>query len=126
MGTHGAGLINAFFMRRGSALVEVRPYHFEGAWPDRYFKALTSLEQHVHYYQVSAGGPTLSVPEPKPDVSTWDARDHAVKLPWRTLRSVLLAIAADAGSREAYVRRIWTSGTTFVSQPGRGAVHSAD
>ena len=38
VGTHGAGLTNAFFMRRGAALVEVRPYNFEGAWPDGYFR----------------------------------------------------------------------------------------
>ena len=64
VGTHGAGLSNAFFLRRGGALVEARPYNFEGAWPDRYFRALTALERSVHYYQVSAGSPALSIPTP--------------------------------------------------------------
>ena len=29
------------------------------------------------------------MPQPKPDVSVWDARDHGVRLPWRALREVL-------------------------------------
>lgn len=31
VGTHGAALVHAIFMRAGSALIEVRPYHFDGA-----------------------------------------------------------------------------------------------
>ena len=68
---------------------QVRPYRFEGAWPDKYFRALTSLEQAVLYWQVSSAGAKLSVPRPKDDVSVWDARDHSVTLPWSTLRQVL-------------------------------------
>ena len=41
-------------MHAGASLLEVRPYRFEGTWPDKYFRALTSLEQAVHYYQVIA------------------------------------------------------------------------
>jgi hypothetical protein len=116
VGTHGAGLANAFFMRSGSALVEVRPYNFEGSWPDKYFRALTALEQRVLYFQVSSGSPALSTPRPKPDVSVWDARDHNVRLPWRTMREVLQAVAAVRGDREKYVRRLWRGETRFVSQ----------
>ena len=117
VGTHGAGLINAFFMRRGGALVEVRPYGFEGEWPDKYFKALTSLEQAVLYLQVSAGSPALSVPRPPANVSVWDARDHAVRLPWRTLSEVLRAAMWINGSKERYVERLWKQGAVFVSRP---------
>ena len=75
-------------------MVEARPYNFEGAWPDRYFRALSSLERAVHYYQVSAGSAALSIPRPLDNVSVWDARDHAVRLPWRTVRDVLHTIMA--------------------------------
>ena len=115
VGTHGAGLANAFFMRRGSALVEVRPYNFEGPWPDRYFRALSALERAVHYYQVSAGNAALSSPTPPDNVSVWDARDHAVRLPWRTLRDVLHHVIAANGSTERYVDELWAQGTRFVS-----------
>lgn len=115
VGTHGAGLANAFFMRRGAALVEVRPYHFEGPWPDKYFRSWSALEQSVHYYQVTSGSPELSVPRPESNVTVWDARDHAVRLPWRTLREVLAAIISVGASREAYVRLLWAQGTVFTS-----------
>jgi hypothetical protein len=95
--------------------VEVRPYHFEGAWPDRYFRALTSLERAVHYYQVSSGDASLSIPRPPDNVSVWDARDHAVRLPWRALREVLHTIIAVDGSTERYVRKLWASGTRVTS-----------
>ena len=115
VGTHGAGLTNAFYMRRGAALVEARPYRFEGQWPDRYFRALSALERAIHYYQVSAGHASLSIPRPPDNVSVWDARDHAVRLPWRTLREVLHKIIAVDGSEERYIRTLWAEGTTFVS-----------
>jgi len=35
VGMHGAGLTNAFFMKRRSTLVEVRPYGLDGKWPVR-------------------------------------------------------------------------------------------
>ena len=117
VGTHGAGLSNAFFMRRGGALLEVRPYNFEGPWPDRYFRALTAVERAVHYYQVSSGAAALSSPRPPDNVSVWDARDHAVRLPWRTLREVLQRVIAVDGSLERYLHQLWTSGTRFVSWP---------
>jgi len=117
VGTHGAGLANAFFMRRGASLLEVRPYRFEGSWPDKYFRALTSLDRAVHYYQVSAGSADLSEPRPKDDVSVWDARDHAVRLPWRTLREALHVILEVNSSLPRYMDRLWKQGTIFVSQP---------
>ena len=116
VGTHGAGLINAFFMRRGAVLLEVRPYRFEGEWPDKYFRALTSLEQAVHYLQVSSGSPELSIPEPAKDVSVWDARDHAVRLPWHTLSEALRVAMWINGSHDRYVQRLWRQGAVFHSR----------
>lgn len=115
VGTHGAGLSNAFFMRRGAALVEVRPYNFEGSWPDRYFRALSALERAVLFYRVSSGHASLSIPQPADNVSVWDARDHAVRLPWHTLREVLHKVIAVDGSAERYVSQLWAEGTRFVS-----------
>ena len=116
VGTHGAGLVNAFFMRDGAVLVEARPYRFEGTWPDRYFRALTALEQRIFYLQVSAASAALSIPRPKDDVSVWDARDHAVHLPWKTLKEVLQAAISLNSSRTRYLQRLWTTGPTFWSQ----------
>lgn len=116
VGTHGAGLVNAFFMRRGSVLVEARPYRFEGLWPDRYFRSLTSLEQTIFYLQISAGSASLSIPRPADDVTVWDARDHAVHVPWRSLKDALQAAIHINGSHNRYLEWLWTKGATFVSQ----------
>lgn len=116
VGTHGAGLINAFFMRRGAVLVEARPYRFEGPWPDRYFRALTALEQEIFYLQISAGSAALSLPRPADDVSVWDARDHAVHVPWRSLKDALHAAIHINASRSRYVHWLWTKGAAFVSE----------
>lgn len=116
VGTHGAGLINAFFMRRGAVLIEARPYRFEGPWPDRYFRGLSAIEQEIFYLQISAGSAALSSPRPSDDVSVWDARDHAVHVPWRTLKDVLHAAMQINGSRSRYVHWLWTKGATFVSE----------
>ena len=116
VGTHGAGLINAFFMRRGGVLVEARPYRFEGPWPDRYFRALTAIEQEIFYLQISAGSAALSLPRPAVDVSVWDARDHAVHVPWRSLKDALHAAMHFNGSRSRYLNWLWTKGATFLSE----------
>ena len=116
VGTHGAGLNNAFFMRRGGALLEVRPYRFEGGWPDKYMRELTSLEKALMYFQVSAAAPELSVPPPARDVSVWHARDHAVLLPWGVLLSALRAVVFANRSVERYQDYVWAHGCTFVSE----------
>lgn len=112
VGTHGSALDNALFMRRGSAMVEVRPYGFEGQWPDRYLKLLTGIENAVHYYQISSGAPQLSSPRPPYDVLPWDAWNRDTKLPWRTLTSVLRTIFWVNRSTSRLKRlpmRVWTS-----------------
>ena len=92
VGMHGSALDNALFMRRGAALIEARPYGFEGQWPDRYLKLLLAIETAVHYYQISAGSPQLSYPRPPYDVTAWDGWNRDTKLPWRALSAVLRAI----------------------------------
>jgi len=119
VGTHGAGLVYGFFLPRGGSLVEVRPYRFEGKWPDRYFRDLSALEASPLYFQVSSGSPALSVPPPKPDVSVWDARDHGVRLPWRALREVLAKVAWCAGSAEKHAQLVAGGRNVVVSQPSR-------
>ena len=49
IGMHGAGLSNAHFMPRPNVLVEIRPYAFEGQWPDRYYRnVLNGESMHMH------------------------------------------------------------------------------
>jgi hypothetical protein len=125
VGTHGAGLNNAFFMRPGSALVEVRPYGFEGSWPDQYFKAQLAIEDAVHFYQISTGSTSLMHPPPPANATGWVARNgRSTELPWRTLREVLSAILRVNGSTQRYTqlrdaRAVkWVSGARRASSGG--------
>lgn len=94
-----------------------------GAWPQANLNARLCVGQLTSSWmahvpsQVTSADPELSIPMPKRDVSTWDARDHAVWLPWHTLREALLVIHFVNRSREAYERFRMTHGnqTTFVS-----------
>ena len=109
---HGSALDNALFMRRGSALIEARPYGFEGQWPDRYLKLLLAIETRVHYYQISAGSPQLSTPRPPYGVSAWDGWNRDTKLPWRALTTALRAILWANHSEHRYKSlplHVWTS-----------------
>lgn len=54
----------------------------------------------------------------------WDARDHHVHLPWRTMRSVLEAVR-QVGSSLARYRQLVASGRhVFVSQPAPAYLRS--
>jgi capsular polysaccharide biosynthesis protein len=46
VGVHGAGLVNAYFLRPGSAVVEVLPCDFGvlDPWPSQYFFEGSRLE----------------------------------------------------------------------------------
>ena len=94
----------------------MRPFGFEGSWPDKYMRGLTGLERAVHYWQISAGSPELSVPPPRADVSVWDARDHAVLVPWFALLQVLRAAAYVRRSLRRYQDYVWAHGRTFVAK----------
>ena len=73
VGTHGAALVNALFMRRGGALLEVRPYNFDGAWPDRYHLAMAQRENATHAFVVRTRNRSLCTPVPPANVSAWNA-----------------------------------------------------
>jgi len=55
-------------------------------------------------------------------VSVWDARDHAVILPWQSLMQVLRAVAWVDRSLERYVEYAWAHGVVFVARTTRRAV----
>lgn len=107
IGVHGAALQHAFFMRRGSSAVEVRPCSFEGPWPDAYLKRTSALERAVLYHQISMRSPELCSPRPPaPDkIGIFRARELDVWLPWRSLRAVLRSVLDINGSQEAYNAR---------------------
>jgi hypothetical protein len=53
IGHHGAELNNAWFMRNGSSVVEVRMKDFKGIWPDTYFRSLFRTENAILYWQAA-------------------------------------------------------------------------
>lgn len=52
MGVHGAGLVNAFFMRPGSALVEIFPCRFPADWASHYFWRPALVEKRLMPFQI--------------------------------------------------------------------------
>jgi hypothetical protein len=44
VGLHGSGLFNAFFMKEGSSVVEVRPTEFNGGWPNQYVRDMCLVD----------------------------------------------------------------------------------
>jgi hypothetical protein len=79
-GAHGAALVHSLFMRRGSALVEARPFGFRGAWPDRYHLSMAQRENATHAFVIQTtdrtlcGDPRTGGLPPPANVSAWDAR----------------------------------------------------
>lgn len=83
------------------------------------FKELSALEQSIHFFHIRSGSAAFSVPQPADNVSVWNARDHAVWVPWPTLRVALVDALGVNGSREHYsalLRR--RSGVTYESECG--------
>lgn len=60
VGTHGAALVHAVFMRRGAALIEVRPYGFSGKWPDQYHRSMARAQNEVRVMDLSPRHPSLT------------------------------------------------------------------
>ena len=52
VGVHGAGLINAFFMRPGSAMVEIFPCRFPADWASHYFWRPALVEGRMLPFQI--------------------------------------------------------------------------
>mmetsp|Transcript_62814 Transcript_62814/g.139864 ORF Transcript_62814/g.139864 Transcript_62814/m.139864 type:complete len:125 (-) Transcript_62814:221-595(-) len=86
--------MNAFFMASGSAVVEIRPYGFEGEWPERYYKLLMNVEDAVLYFQLSIGSPGLCHMGEEAAAATtiWDARDRNCHIPQRSLERVFRSV----------------------------------
>ena len=63
VGVHGSALTNAMFMRRGSSLIELRPYGFSGreSWPNIYMKSQTR-HMEVFWYGIDVMDRNLSTP----------------------------------------------------------------
>ena len=96
VGMHGAGLTNAFFMRRRSALVEVRPYGFDGLWPDSYFRNMLRLARphKIFHMLLSIGSPELCHPSHGYAVTAQTASYvKFCRLPWVALIRALRVVA---------------------------------
>ena len=105
VGTHGAALVNALFMRRGGALLEVRPYNFDGAWPDRYHLAMAQRENATHAFVVRTRNRSLCTPVPPANVSAWNARPLNTHVREAAFTAGLAAAAAPAGAPRPPERR---------------------
>ena len=97
VGTHGAALLHAIFMRRGGALIEVRPYGFDGAWPDQYHFAMARRENATHAFVIRTVDRTLCSPVPAANVSAWDARPLNIRVLPGALTLALAAAACTSG-----------------------------
>ena len=121
IGMHGAGLTHGFFMRRHSVLVEVRPFGFEGNWPDYYFRQalLRPSPPRVFHLPIAVGDPDLCHPNRGLGVTPQEAaHSSGCVLPWSAVRRALL--------RAAY----WMHGTRPYSernkrQPALGGARSS-
>ena len=112
---HGAGLNHAFFMRRHAALVEIRPFDFDGPWPNQYFRdQIQHAGDPIFHIAIGIGAPELCRPRPTLDVKPLAARDSACALPWETLERAIGHMCWWRKNPERYP----TSPTT-PSLPGR-------
>ena len=98
VGMHGSGLTNGFFMRRGSALIEVRPYGFDSGWADLYYKEPLERPRgeaaRLFYMNIAIGSPELCTPNQgfaiRPQFAAY--AKHCV-LPWDALKRALRVVA---------------------------------
>ena len=97
VGTHGAALVHAIFMRRRAALIEVRPYGFQGGWPDQYHLSMAQRENATHVFVLQTRDRTLCEPLPLPNVSAWDARPLNTRVEPAAFRRALSAAACAQG-----------------------------
>lgn len=116
VGVHGAGLNNAFYLRPGGSIVEVRPYGFGGAdsWANMYLREMTDDEGKFKrfWYGIDVMDPANSRPgeiellaQQNQQYNQFQllwARDRHVLLPWPCLRHHLLNIALAGRARERY------------------------
>ena len=97
VGMHGSGLTNGFFMRRGSALIEVRPYGFEGGSANRYYKEPLEHPKgepvRVFYMSIAIGSPELCAPNSGFAIAPqFAAYVKHCTLPWEALKRAIRVI----------------------------------
>ncbi|KAK3237011.1 hypothetical protein CYMTET_52882 [Cymbomonas tetramitiformis] len=120
IGTHGAGLINGFFLSEGSSIVEVLPYGFRGGWPDLYFRGPYQKANCTFYFSLEIDAPHYSKPgnneirnplqllennttpvEWATAQMTW-ARDRNSIVTWRVLDEIFQTILGLDKNKSAY------------------------
>ena len=121
VGMHGTGLTHAFFMRRRSTVIEVRPYGFGGALPDSYFRNILKLAPtpKIYHMILSMGSPELCHPSHPAITIKTATYATSCTLPWRALLRALRVIAwwrqpgygprPKLTSEERYTQSSWAS-----------------
>lgn len=102
VGTHGAALVHAVFMRHGAALIEIRPYGFHGRWPDQYHYAMARRQNATHAFVIQTRDRTLCESThtngvPPANVSAWDARPLNTHVRLDAFSTALGAAACTSG-----------------------------
>lgn len=99
-------------------VLQIRPFGFEGSWPDRYFKYWLPLDGKVFYFQISLGSRDFCTREPGDTGFTPMSPFHALKqscfVPWPKVRAALISIGWVNRSSERYNALVWTQ-RTFVA-----------
>lgn len=113
VGMHGAGFSNSFFMKKGSFVVEVRPYGFEGEWPDMYFKKLM-LAPYLYHMQISIANRSQCVPLPHIWEHPFYARNRNCNVSWSILLAALQQIDINRRNKALWPKLAWTN-KIFVS-----------
>jgi hypothetical protein len=84
-------------LTRPPPYVQVRPYGFDGKWPDRYHLALAQRQNATHAFVVRTRNRSLCTPVPPHNVSAWDARPLNTFVRQRAFLAGLAAAACTSG-----------------------------
>ena len=104
IGTHGAALVHAIFMRKGSSLIEIRPYGFDGSWPDQYHYSMARRQNATHAFVIRTTDRTLCEPIPLANVTAWDARPLNTFVKPQAFERALAAAACARGGGPGVAR----------------------
>jgi len=104
---HGADIINAFALRRGSSVFEVMPVYRSGC-PCSMYKKLFSSERGgppaVLHYQIVSENKSMV----ESDLRRVGTYNMDIKVPWSVLVSALLEVLSVGGNTEKYKYRRFT------------------
>ncbi|KXZ54298.1 hypothetical protein GPECTOR_5g384 [Gonium pectorale] len=116
--THGAAGYHAFYMTRGSSLVEIMPYKFQPDWANRYYALMLEMDRKVFYWSIWITDPNNSAPSAfereRVFRKEYTQRERHVSLPWPALRQHLLAIA-EIGCDPASYAAAYVAGRHAIS-----------